>query len=113
MDRIIKIMDFEDGTKLEIHLTKCYGEDYKGSIMNRWVKSGTVPRFLNTWTNITTYYTDKEGNCIGRYNPSLKNRRYIFEWNEENNARVLEDIERMADEDGLIIKSVSTEIVNF
>lgn len=90
----------KDGECIEVELSRIRAES--SSIMNSWVKNGSIPKALPTWWSIDVYATDKDGNCYGRYNPQElpKSHKINFGWvlegTEENRIKILEKIERLA-----------------
>lgn len=76
----------------------------KSSIPALWHKHGYTPTELSDWWSVQTYVYDAEGNCYGRYNPTIKReeaRSVIdFDWmlpaTEANREKILREIERRA-----------------
>lgn len=52
--------------------THQHDERDKNDLCNIWKKAGHIPAFLPSTLHISTYYTDEEGRCWGRYNIMVK-----------------------------------------
>ena len=90
------------GETLVIELSKCTNSGGKNDLPVIWYKHGYIDRILKTYWWISTYVTDTEGNCYGRYNPQIKltedgKRQVInFDWMleaaGENKERLLNEV---------------------
>lgn len=83
------------GDNFIIEVTKCEHDLTRShDLMNVWKKSGYIQKPLKTHIYIDTYYTDKNGQCFGWYNPTCKlysnggrmviDFDYVKEYNAEN-----------------------------
>lgn len=92
--------------RFEIVATKITG----GEILSLWNKSGHAPKEIKSFISINTYFTDKEGNCLDRYNITHKRRNdgkiglvvdfdYLMEWNEANIRNLVAECVRMREMD--------------
>lgn len=90
----------KNGECIEVELSKIRAES--SSIMDKWIKNGSIPKALPTWWSIDLYVTDKDGNCYCLYNPQElpKSHKINFDWvlegTEENRIKILEEIEILA-----------------
>lgn len=97
---------FRDKTELIVILSTCKSDrSNKKSLMNLWVDSGYLNEFIDEWIGISTYYTDKDGNCSGSFNPQLifdKRPIIDFKWlladTKENRQKILKEVIRMYQE---------------
>lgn len=93
------------GEKLcvEIGRTDFYGNS-KDSLPALWYKNGYTNEIMQNWWNVQTYVTDKDGECYGAYNPTIKPapaaKRFVinFDWHlsatEENFRKLIEEVKR-------------------
>lgn len=97
-----------DAGSFVVEIATCEYDHSKNSLMSLWVKHGWVDDFIEKVLWASTYYTDDEGNCWGRYNPQYatevdeygEHRAVIdFGWmleaTPENERRLLEECERL------------------
>ena len=86
----------------------------KNSLPYLWKKNGYIDRVLPNYWHVSTYATDKKGNCYGVYNPQEKHliRKdkngntiesrmvidfdFMFEATEENKQKIIAEIEKRA-----------------
>lgn len=86
----------------------------KKCLPNLWKKAGYIDRFLPNWWHVSTYATDKDGNCRGVYNPQEKHLickdkngktiesrmiidfDFMFEATEENKKKIIDEIAKRA-----------------
>ena len=54
----------------------------KNDLMAQWVAHGFLPAILPTRWHISTWAYDKDGNCFGWYNPTIKEQFYK-DWNHD------------------------------
>lgn len=76
---------------IELNRVECNTKD-KHSLPVLWYKHGYMDKILDTHWCINTYVTDVEGNCYGRYNPTIKNGKIDFNWKfeaTEDNKQIL------------------------
>lgn len=70
------------------------------SLPNLWQKAGATKKRLESYFCVTTWATDAEGVCRGRYNPQrvLGANKINFDWmlevTEQNRERLLQEIYR-------------------
>jgi len=75
----------------------------KKGLMNLWVKSGLMERFIPKTINIATYVYEINGDCVGKYNPQIvpgKNKinfAWMLESTPENERKIIEEIKRLAE----------------
>lgn len=92
------------GERLVVEMLRFDNPGGKNSIPVLWRKHGYTSTVLDDWWSVNTYAYDNEGNCYGRYNPTVKREesRAVtdFDWKlpatEENRERLLREIERRA-----------------
>lgn len=97
-------VEFEDrnqlGEKILVEFSYCENSGSVHSLPNMWYKSGRIDRVLENYWSISTFATDKNGMCLGRYNPQHKKFKIDFEWmleaTEENAAKLLREVEKRA-----------------
>lgn len=86
------------GETMTVEISYTKNSDGNNSLPYLWYKHGDIDKVLETYLNITTYVTDKKGNCIGKYNPQIKNGEICFDWMLEatkaNAMKLLEETER-------------------
>ena len=102
------------GTSFTIEATTCE-HDLKSryDLMNQWKKAGFIVQKLPTHISITSYYTDENGQCWGRYNimhkksedgkRSVVNFDYLREATPENERELVAECIRLAVKDKAII----------
>lgn len=101
-----------DEGDLTVEICEIAHEHDKNGIMTQWVKRGWLPEFIEKTLSVRTYYEDGEGNCWGRYNPQAKTEvnedgnpypgtdfDWVLEATPENERRLLEECERLMEED--------------
>ena len=92
------------GERLVVEMLRFDNPGGKNSIPVLRHKHGYTSTVLDDWWSVNTYAYDNEGNCYGRYNPTVKREesRAVtdFDWKlpatEENRERLLREIERRA-----------------
>lgn len=103
-------VEFEDrnqlGEKILVEFSYC--EKFYGphSLPNMWRKNGYIDRVLKNYWSISTYATEPNGMCRGRYNPQEKKSEdgkrlvidfdWMFEATEENALKLLKEVEKRA-----------------
>lgn len=100
-----KIRHYGNGHDLEVLVETVDGHS---GVMRRWVRLGLLPKALDTWLSVSTFYTDGNGNCLGKFNPTVKpatdriglvyDPDWVLEATPENERRILEEIERRYEE---------------
>jgi len=73
------------GEKVVIELCKCADIPGKDSMPKLWVKHGFINRVLETYWNVQTYVTDKDGNGFMYYNPQVKPNK---KWAKNGKSRI-------------------------
>ena len=66
----------KNGETIEFSIERCGDWNKptdKKSLPNLWYKNGYIDRVLPNYWHVSTYATDKNGNCYGVYNPQEKN----------------------------------------
>lgn len=93
----------EKGELLQIELSKCIPDNSSpSSLPVLWKKHGHIDRILESYWCVSTYVTEDNGNCYGRYNPQIRkdvhklNFEWVIEATEENRIKLLEEFERRA-----------------
>lgn len=92
----------KNGERLTVEITECRPDNRsKSSLPNLWQKHGYTKKRLESYFSLSTYATDADGYCWGRYNPqeetaSGKPQRVInFDWmlevTEQNRERLLRE----------------------
>lgn len=76
----------------------------KKSLPNLWLKHGYTNKKLYNYLHVQCYVTDNEGNCVEKYNPTIKEsedgKRLVlnfdcdFEATEEAEIKILNEIYR-------------------
>lgn len=94
------------GEKILVEFSYCENSGGAHSLPNMWYKNGYIDRVLENYWIISTYATELNGMCRGRYNPQEKKsedgKRLVidFEWmleaTEENAAKLFKEIEKRA-----------------
>lgn len=89
----------------------------KNDLMHHWKKAGYVSEVSETHLALDCYYTDLEGNCWGRYNPTIKKGKLDFEWvlpyTAENVEKLLtEAIKRYVEDSGLCVVDLNDEFAH-
>lgn len=86
------------GEQLTVEITECYPDNRsKSSLPNLWQKAGYTKKRLESYLSLTTYATDADGYCWGRYNPQIKYNEFKinFDWmlevTEQNRERLLRE----------------------
>lgn len=86
------------GERLKVELVECYPDNRsKNSLPNLWQKAGYTKKRLESYLSLTTYATDADGYCWGRYNPQIKYNEFKinFDWmlevTEQNRERFLRE----------------------
>lgn len=93
------------GESLIIELIHC---EANTKIAKIWKEKGYIKEDLKSWVSIETYVIDKNGSCLGKYNPQiLRNTHKInFEWviedTEENREKIIDEILKRFYEDDFI-----------
>lgn len=113
----------KNGETIEFSIERCGDWDKptdKNSLPYLWKKNGYINRVLPNYWHVSTYATDKNGNCFGVYNPQEKQIRrtyqeytgktyktveqtrmvidfdFMFEATEENKQKLIAEIEKRA-----------------
>ena len=98
------------GETLLMDITKCTNPGGKNSLPYLWKQHGYTKEIMETWWSVSTYVTDKDGNCRHAYNPTLVIKKEVhkgkvltcrpcinFEWlleaTEENKKKLLNEVE--------------------
>lgn len=89
-----------DNEKLVIEFIRVLKDD-GNSVINQWLKNGSLNKCLDSYWYVKTYVTDQLGNCLERYNPIVKsNNRIDFNWimeaSENNRFMILNEIMKRA-----------------
>ena len=85
------------GNNFIIELTNVYfDKQVRTDLMTQWVKAGYLPHRMSSYISVTTYFTDKAGNCTGKCNPQYNkehklNFEYVLEVTEENTIKLLRE----------------------
>ena len=93
----VKGKNEKDETML-IEISHCKNPGGKHSLPHLWYKNGWLPRVFDTYLCCQTYITDSEGNCFGKYNPTIKlsddgKRNVInFDWMMEDTPENMQKI---------------------
>ena len=90
------------GEKLCVEIEECYNNGGPHSLPELWLKYGYIYKQLDSWWSISTYVTDKDNQCWGKYNPQHKKdgKRYVlnFKWvlpaSRENFKKIIEEVKR-------------------
>ena len=105
----------KNGETIEFSIDRCGDNIAPGSgLPVLWMEHGYIDRVLLNWWHVSTYATDKNGNCYGVYNPQEKHliRKdengktiesrmvidfdFMFEATEENKQKIIAEIEKRA-----------------
>lgn len=107
----------KNGETIEFSIDRCGDWDKptdKNSLPYLWKKNGYIDRVLPNYWHVSTYATDKNGNCYGVYNPQEKHLirtdengktiesrmvidfDFMFEATEENKQKIIAEIEKRA-----------------
>ena len=105
----------KNGETIEFSIDRCGDNIALGSgLPVLWMEHGCIDRVLLNWWHVSTYATDKNGNCYGVYNPQEKHliRKdengktiesrmvidfdFMFEATEENKQKIIAEIEKRA-----------------
>lgn len=93
----------EKGELIQVELSKCEPDNSRPeSFPNLWKKHGYIDRVLESYWCVSTYATEENGDCYGRYNPQIRKDAFkldfdwIIEATEENRIKLLEEVERRA-----------------
>lgn len=94
------------GEKILVEFSYCENSGSAHSLPNMWYKNGYIDRVLENYWSISTFVTELNGMCRGRYNPQEKKsedgKRLVidFDWmleaTEENAAKLLKEVEKRA-----------------
>lgn len=94
------------GEKIVVEITKCYPEITDGSLPVLWKKHGFTRKLYTSYLSVDVFVTDKDGNCWGKYNPTIKlsddKKRHVINFNwllnvsDENIEKILKKIRKMA-----------------
>lgn len=92
------------GERVVVELCRCENPGGSNSIPALWHKRGYTSTVLDDWWSVQTYAHDSEGNCWGRYNPTVKREGarpvidfdWLFPATEANREKLLREIERRA-----------------
>lgn len=91
-----------NGERLVVELIRCEDSGGRNSLPALWVKAGYTQERLHSYWAVSTYATEQDGSCWGRYNPTVKagTNHLDFDWvlpaTEENAERILAEIARRA-----------------
>lgn len=91
-----------NGERLVVELIRCEDSGGRSSLPALWAKAGYTRERLSDYWAVSTYATEQDGSCWGRYNPTVKagTHRLDFDWvlpaTEENAERILAEIARRA-----------------
>ena len=94
------------GEKIVVEITKVFPELTKGSLPMLWKEHGFTKKLYTSYLCADVYVTNEEGNCYGKYNPTVKpskdGKRYVinFDWmlevSDENIEKILKEVNRLA-----------------
>lgn len=93
------------GENVEIWITAAEHErNRNNSLMNLWVKSGAMEKFIPETISTETFVTDDKGNCYRKYDPQIGipgydraiNFRWILEYTDYNVERTINQCVRLA-----------------
>lgn len=89
------------GESLVVEFSRCESSDTCGDCARLWYKHGYTSRILPTYWAVSTYATDADNNCWGRYNPTIGadgklDFAWVLEATEENRVKLLNEIMRRA-----------------
>lgn len=96
------------GETLVVDFTRCESSNSAGDLARLWHKNGYTSRVLPTHWAVSTYVTDTDGHCWGRYNPTVKpcTHKLDFEWvleaTDDNRVALLNEIMRLAGIEGQV-----------
>ena len=91
-----------NGERLVVELIRCEDSGGRNSLPALWVKAGYTQERLPSYWSVSTYATEQDGSCWGRYNPTHipGENKLNFEWvlpaTEENAAKILAEVARLA-----------------
>ena len=91
-----------DGEDVLILMRKCQNPGGKTSLPYLWYKHGYIDHILQTWWNMEVYVSDANGNCWGKYNPTVvegQNKidfNWMLEATDRNADRLIEECVRRA-----------------
>lgn len=103
-------VEFKDrnqlGESILVEFNYCENSGGAHSLSNMWYKNGYIDRVLENYWSISTYATELNGLCRGKYNPQCKtsedgkrsvvNFDWMLEATEENAAKLLKEVEKRA-----------------
>lgn len=100
------------GESLIVEFSRCESSNTRGDCARLWYKHGYTSRILPTYWAVSTYATDADGNCWGRYNPTINavgklDFDWVLEATEENRVKLLNEIMRRA---GIPARIVTREV---
>lgn len=89
------------GESLVVEFSRCESSNTRGDCARLWYKHGYTSRILPTYWAVSTYATDADNNCRGRYNPTIGadgklDFAWVLEATEENRTKLLNEIMRRA-----------------
>lgn len=93
---------------LVVDFVRCESTNSAGDLAHLWHKYGYTSRVLPTHWAVSTYATDADGHCWGRYNPTVKpdthklNFAWVLEATEDNRVALLNEIMRLAGVEGQV-----------
>ena len=97
------------GETLVVDFTRCESTNSAGDPAHLWHKNGYTARVMPTHWAVSTYATDANGQCWGRYNPTVKpnTHKLDFDWvleaTNDNRVALLNEIMRLAGIDHRIV----------
>ena len=84
---------------IEVSKTTTDPKDKKSS-PNLWVKAGYLKKPIYNYLSVSTFVTDEDGNCYGKYNPTINGFKINFDWLLEatiaNEKKLLNEVYRLA-----------------
>ena len=61
------------GESLVVEISEIYPDNTsKSSLPNLWLKHGFTNKLYNNYLSVNCYCYDENGNCYGKYNPTVK-----------------------------------------
>ena len=88
------------GELVQIELSYCTDNERSDSLPKLWYKNGSIDRILGDYIHIEVFATDKDGLCLGKYNPqeikgektSTINFDWMLEATEENREKIINKV---------------------
>lgn len=104
MNRIFSEFRNSKGERVEIDLSKTENGHSNSDLLHIWYEKGYMKTELPSCWSMQVYVFTKDGNCIGKYNPTIIpgqckiNFEWVLEATMENAQKLIAECQRLAEE---------------